>query len=62
MPDALEIACKMAAKEMATNPEERYELAEEACGYITEGWMEYGEYIRVKFDTEKGTAEVVPNK
>jgi len=62
MPDALDDACQRAAKDIATNPEECDELADEACGYIAEGWMEYGEYIRVKFDTEKGTAEVIPNK
>jgi hypothetical protein len=61
MPDALEHACRRAAKDIAVGPDERDELADEAHGYITQGWMEYGEYIRVKFDTEKGTAEVIPN-
>ena len=25
-------------------------------------WMEYGEYIEVEFDTEAGTATVIPRK
>jgi hypothetical protein len=61
MPDALEGACHEAARELETDIEKRDELVDEACGYITQGWMEYGEYIRVRFDTEKGTAEVIPN-
>jgi hypothetical protein len=29
---------------------------------ISDKWVEYGEYIRVEFDTETGTATVIPNK
>lgn len=28
---------------------------------ITRKWMEYGEYLTVEFDTDAGTATVVPN-
>ena len=29
---------------------------------ITSKWIEYGEYIRLEFDTEAGTAKVLENK
>ena len=34
----------------------------EKVGAALERWVEYGEYIRVEFDTEAGTATVVPRK
>lgn len=33
-----------------------------ANAFISSRWMEYGEYLVVDFDTEAGTATVVPNK
>jgi hypothetical protein len=30
-------------------------------GFISGKWMRYGEYLTVEFDTDDGTATVVPN-
>ena len=68
-PDSLQDACDEAAKKSLKantelDEEERGLLQEtrsqKANELICEKFMEYGEYITVRFDTEKGTAEVVP--
>lgn len=33
---------------------------EDAAAHITDKWMEYGEYLDVEFDTDAGTATVLP--
>jgi len=62
MPGCLERGCKEAAKEVSSDPVEIEGLIDDACSIISEKWMEFGEYIRVEFDTENGTAKVLPNR
>ena len=57
-PDALDYACQVAAEFDGVGVED----GEDACSIITDKWMEYGEYLRVRFDTGAGTAEVISNK
>lgn len=59
-----------AAKEMVDgiqgiDANEREELMDNRVKKLNEfvsRWMEYGEYITVEFDTDAGTAVVVPRK
>lgn len=39
-----------------------YESRYEKAHVFLSRWIEYGEYLTVEFDTEKGTATVVPRK
>ena len=40
----------------------RDERAQKADADISAKWMPYGEYLQVEFDTEAGTATVLPAK
>ena len=47
------------------SPDERESLEEkraEALTRVAGKWLKYGEYVTVEFDTEAGTATVVPAK
>lgn len=48
------------------DPEDRADaheaMAESIHDIITTRWLHSGEYLTVDFDTEEGTATVVPNK
>ena len=46
----------MDAEELESMEEARMETTQEKLGK----WIEYGEYIRVEFDTDAGTATVMP--
>lgn len=70
-PDRLSDACDEAALESlasvgAISKNERDEIAasrsDEASEIISKRWMEYGEYITVRFDTVNMTAEVVARR
>lgn len=69
-PDSLGDAVKEAAEEqLATiegiDADEKESLIEGRAAKLSDfacKWMEYGEYITVEFDTDAGTATVVPGK
>jgi len=69
-PDVVSDACLEAAKEMlqsvqGIDEEEREELVDTRAAKLrdfTDKWVEYGEYIRVEFDTKADTAIVVKRK
>lgn len=52
-PDALEYALKDAAE--GTSEEDII-----AMEHLTSRFVQYGEYVTIKFDTESGTATVLP--
>lgn len=66
MQDAVEEAFKHAEKPEGITDEEwepiREARALEAQQEISSRWMPYGEYLYVEFDTEAGTATVLPAK
>lgn len=60
-----EAAEGLARDVVGVDDEERGEIAEsrrEKIKDFTERWIEYGEYLTVEFDTDEGTATVVPVK
>jgi len=69
-PDGPYECIQEAAKEMAdaiegVESDEREGIQEARHNTLrnfADKWMEYGEYITVEFDTEAGTATVIPNK
>lgn len=64
MHDAVDEAVKELKKPAGVSQDEWQVIlekrAEEAKEAITEKWMEYSEYLTVDFDTDLGTARVVP--
>ena len=65
MSDAVEEAVRREVKKLeGLSKEERDDLVEgrtsEQRSKIVDGWMPYGEYLEVEFDTEAGTATVIP--
>ncbi len=64
MPDACQEAAKRLAKPDGVTADEWVEIqesrAEEAQDAISDKWMEWSEYITVEFDTDAGTATVIP--
>lgn len=69
-PDGPYECIRDAAKEMVEQiegiePSERESIVENRAETLTDfagRWMEYGEYLEVEFDTEAGTATVIPRK
>lgn len=57
-------AVKERLKKLEGEPETVLEAAREAYSEelrnFTSEWLSYGEYVTIEFDTEKGTATVVP--
>lgn len=66
MHDAVDDAVKRLPKPDGVDADEwasiREERADKVKSHISSQWMEYGEYLVVDFDTDAGTATVVPNK
>lgn len=66
MPDAVCDAFAASAQPSGISKEEwaviRQERALAAQHAITQQWMPYSEYLAVEFDTETGTATVLPAK
>ncbi len=64
--ESLKDAAEMSASEATgLSKEERTALQEsrqDQLAHFAKGWMEYNEYITVEFDTDAGTAIVVPVK
>jgi hypothetical protein len=64
MPDAVTDAYARYEKPSGISDEEwasiRQDRAQDVRAAIADKWMEYSEYIMVEFDTEAGTARVVP--
>lgn len=65
MPDAVVDAFKALPAPEGVSAEEwdsiKEDRAEDVRGHIADKWMEWGEYLRVEFDTDAGTATVIPN-
>lgn len=66
MHDAVDDAAKRLPKPEGVSDSEwqsiREGRADAAKAAISHRWMEWGEYLVVEFDTEAGTATVIPNK
>jgi hypothetical protein len=64
MPDAVDDAFKKAPKPDGISDDEWEDVKaarnDEARNHITDKWMEYSEYLMVEFDTDAGTATVIP--
>lgn len=64
MPDAVDDAFKAIEKPEGVSAEEwadiREERAQLAKSFISDHWMEFGEYLAVEFDTEAKTATILP--
>jgi hypothetical protein len=63
--DAVDEAVKKDVASLGLSTEEAESVAElraEKVNDFMSRWVEYGEYIRVEFDTDAGTAVVVPVK
>lgn len=63
--DAVQEAVTSEVKALGLDDDEAEAVIErrtEKVNDILERWVEYGEYIRVEFDTEAKTATVVPRK
>jgi hypothetical protein len=64
MPDAVADALADVEQPSGVSAEEWSDIKEsrsvELKAHITERWMDYGEYLRVEFDTDAGTATVLP--
>lgn len=62
--DCVTEAVENELKHILREPERVRNAAEEAyseeINEFIETWVEYGEYLTVEFDTEEGTATVVP--
>lgn len=63
--DSIRDAVESSIREMSLNADEKKVLIssrQKSCERILEKWIEYGEYVRIEFDTEAGTAIVLPVK
>ena len=65
MHDAVEAEMKRQPKPDGISDAEWFSIrenrAEDVRACISRTWMEYGEYLTVEFDTDAGTATVIPN-
>lgn len=65
MQDSVDVAMAREPKPEGISTDEWKGIREDRAGAIKDDiadrWMSYGEYLVVEFDTEAGTATVIPN-